>query len=114
MMGQPAMTEENPHFQTDLSVGEILRRTRLHYNQTLPDIERALRIRASQLEALENGNYDQLPGRVYVIGFIRSYSEYLGLDGDKMVHLFKTQSGGKVAQPASLGFQVPASDTKMP
>ena len=78
-MGQPAVTDTPDHFQTDLAVGEILRRTRIHYDQTLADIERALHIRASLLEALEAGDYDRLPGRVYVIGFIRSYSEYLGL-----------------------------------
>jgi cytoskeleton protein RodZ len=107
---------QNPHFQTDLSVGEILRRTRLHYDQSLPDIERSLRIRASQLEALENGRYDQLPGRVYVIGFIRSYSEYLGLDGDKMVQLYKTQTGGKQSSSPSpqRNFAVQADDTKSP
>ncbi len=108
------MNEADQHFQTDLSVGEILRRTRLHYNQSLPDIERALRIRASQLEALETGNYEKLPGRVYVIGFIRSYSEYLGLNGEKMVHLFKTQAGGRAVPPAQMNFPVMASDTKMP
>jgi cytoskeleton protein RodZ len=114
-MGQPAVNEPAPdHFQTNLSVGEILRRTRLHYNQTLPDIERALRIRASQLEALETGNYALLPGRVYVIGFIRSYSEYLGLDGDKMVGLYKTQAGGRDTPSAAVNYPVMASDTKMP
>jgi cytoskeleton protein RodZ len=110
------MNEQPPdHFQTDLSVGEILRRTRLHYSQTLPDIERSLRIRTSQLEALENGQYEQLPGRVYVIGFIRSYSDYLGLDGEKMVQLYKTQTAGKPAAPTKQkNFAVQADDTKSP
>jgi cytoskeleton protein RodZ len=106
--------QQPDHFHTDLSVGEILRRTRIHYEQSLPDIERALRIRASQLEALENGNYAMLPGRVYIIGFIRSYSEYLGLDGDKMVNLFKKQAGGREAPAATVNYPVMASDTKMP
>lgn len=102
------------HFQTDLSVGEILRRTRMHYDQSIEDIERALRIRAVQLEALENGNYAALPGRVYVIGFIRSYGEYLGLDGEKMVQLYKTQSGGKIPPAPAVNYPVMAADTKMP
>ncbi|PZO78204.1 MAG: DUF4115 domain-containing protein, partial [Micavibrio aeruginosavorus] len=80
-------------------MGEILRRTRVHYGQSLQQIEGVLRIRASQLDALEQGDVSQLPGRVYAIGFVRSYSEYLGLDGDKMVHLFKEQSVGKQKKP---------------
>lgn len=101
------------NFHTDMPVGEILRRTRVHYGQDLMQIENVLRIRASQLEALEQGDLSKLPGRVYAIGFVRSYSEYLGLDGDKMVHLFKTQHGGKAKRP-DLSFPVPASESKLP
>lgn len=101
------------NFHTDMPVGEILRRTRVHYGQSLFQIEGVLRIRASQLEALEKGDISQLPGRVYAIGFVRSYSEYLGLDGDKMVHLFKEQSVGRKAKP-DLSFPVPASESKVP
>jgi len=100
-------------FHTDIPVGEILRRTRVHYGQSLYQIEGILRIRASQLEALEKGDIAQLPGRVYAIGFVRSYSEYLGLDGDKMVHLFKAQSVGRKAKP-DLSFPMPASESKVP
>lgn len=101
------------NFHTDMPVGEILRRTRVHYGQSLPQVEGFLRIRASHLEALEQGDLSQLPGRVYAIGFVRSYSEYLGLDGDKMVHLFKQQHGGKAKKP-DLSFPVPASESKVP
>lgn len=116
-MGQPALDEpalnEEELYYTDMSVGEILRRTRTHYGQSLADIERALHIRASQIEAIEKGSVEHLPGRVYAIGFVRSYSEYLGLDGDKMVHLFKAQAGGKTSRP-ELDFPVAASDSKTP
>ena len=100
-------------FHTDMPVGEILRRTRVHYGQDLNQIEGILRIRASQLEALEKGDISQLPGRVYAIGFVRAYSEYLGLDGDKMVHLLKEQSVGRQKKP-DLSFPVPASESKIP
>ncbi|MBN8522195.1 MAG: helix-turn-helix domain-containing protein [Alphaproteobacteria bacterium] len=100
-------------FHTDLSVGEILRRTRVHYNQSLEDVGTMLRIRPSQLEAIESGQIDQLPGRVYAIGFVRSYSEYLGLDGDKMVHLFKQQSVGSKSR-LDYHFPEPAAESKVP
>jgi cytoskeleton protein RodZ len=111
-MGQAALkTQELYH--SDIPVGEILRRTRLHYGQSLTDIERALRIRASQIEAIEKGDFEKLPGRVYAIGFIRTYAEYLGLDGDKIVDIFKIQVGGKQPGP-ELHFPVGAADTKIP
>ncbi len=110
---QPSVPEPNLDSYTDMSVGEILRRTREHYGQTLGQVEGNLRIRASQLEALEQENLAVLPGRVYAIGFVRSYAEYLGLDGDKMVHLFKAQSVGKRAKP-ELHFPVSVNESKLP
>lgn len=95
------------------NVGEALRRTRCFYGKSLSDIERSLRIRSSQISAIERGDISALPGRVYAIGFVRSYAEFLGLDGADIVHLFKKQymdGQGKV----SLSFPVPASETKTP
>lgn len=115
-MSESDSTQDNKsdlNFHTDMPVGEILRRTRMHYGQSLFQIEGVLRIRASQLEALEEGDVSKLPGRVYAIGFVRSYSEYLGLDGDKMVHLFKEQSVGRKVKP-DLSFPVAASESKVP
>lgn len=103
-----------PGFHTDLPVGEILRRTRVHYNLDLEDVANYLRIRASQLEALEVNDIEQLPGRVYAIGYVRTYSEYLGLDGEKMIELFKQQATGRVAQKPEHHFPVSASESKAP
>ncbi len=109
---QPAHAQDM-EFHTDLPVGEVLRRARVHYGQSLKDVEKNLRIRSSQIEAIENGRHDALPGRVYAIGFVRSYAEYLGLDGDRIVHLFKTQSVGQGGRP-ELNFPVAASESKLP
>lgn len=100
-------------YYTDMPVGEILRRARMHYGQSLEDVAGVLRIRGSQLGALEEGRLELLPGRVYAIGFVRAYSEYLGLDGEKMVQLFKIQSVGSKQRP-ELHFPVPASESKLP
>lgn len=102
------------HQHVDMPVGEILRRARLHYGLSLPDVEQALRIRASQLEALELMDTSRLPGRVYAIGFLRTYSEFLGLDGDQMVHLFKAQVVDGGARQPALQFPVSASESKVP
>ncbi len=109
--------EDSPYIDLDsykdMSVGDILRKTREHYGQSLAEVEANLRIRGSQLEALEKLRLDKLPGRVYAIGFVRSYSEYLGLDGDKMVHLFKAQSVGKRNKP-NLQFPVTYDENNTP
>ncbi len=97
----------------DLSVGEILKRTREHYGQSINQVEVNLRIRANHLQAIEDGDLSLLPGRVYAIGFVRAYSEYLGLDGDKIVQLFKSQSIGKKNRP-DLKFKVAVHETQTP
>ena len=90
-MNQPAYDQSQNDF-SDMPVGEILRRTRLHYNRTIEEVEAALRIQGKQIHAIEVGDTESLPARVYAIGFVRSYAEYLGLDGEKIVQLFKAQS----------------------
>jgi cytoskeletal protein RodZ len=44
--------------------------------------ERDTKIRARYLQALEHGEYGELPGAVYTKGFLRNYALYLGLDPD--------------------------------
>lgn len=115
IMTQPAPAQDNPlEDHTDLPVGEILRRTRVYYEQSLDQVAAYLRIRMFYLDCIEKGKVERLPGRVYAIGFVRAYSEYLGLDGDKMVHLFKTQSVGGVRFKPSLHFHSTATDSKVP
>ncbi len=91
-MSEPAMQQNVQNDVSELPVGEILRRTRLHYERSIEDVERALHIQPKQIQAIEAGDMEALPARVYAIGFVRSYAEYLGLDGDKIVELFKAQT----------------------
>lgn len=115
MQAQRQQQQEEYHdwrSYNELSVGEILRRARMQYGQSIEDVAVNLNIRSVQLNAIEDGHIEKLPGRVYAIGYVRSYAEYLGLDGDKIVHLFKNQSGVKGKTP--LSFPVPASESKLP
>lgn len=102
-----------PGDHSDLSVGEVLRRNRVFYEKSIRDVEIVLRIRASYLEALERGEFSRLPGRVYAIGFVRSYAEYLGLDPDAMIRKFKAQAGGYSVKP-EYTLPVPASESRTP
>lgn len=110
---QDSLPVEELEAVADIEVGEALRRTRVYYGRSLEDIEKALRIRACQIDAIERGDMQALPGRVYAIGFVRSYAEYLDLDGAKVVHLFKKQYMGSQGKSA-LSFPMPASETKTP
>ena len=63
------------------TVGEELRAARLRRGEELQDIAAYLRIKPAYLSALEEGNVAATPGRPYALGFLRSYGQYLGLDG---------------------------------
>jgi cytoskeleton protein RodZ len=106
-------SQKEIHDLKGLSVGEVLRRARMHYNLSLEDVTAVLRIQVSSLEALESDDVKKLPGRVYAIGYIRSYAEYLGLDGDQVVNLFKEQIGQSISRP-EYNFPVAISESKRP
>lgn len=66
-------------------IGAQLRAAREARELTLEDIERTTRIRAKYLQALEEENFDVLPGVVYVRGFLKSYARELGLDPEPLL-----------------------------
>jgi cytoskeletal protein RodZ len=65
--------------------GEHLRRERELRGVSLEEISAATRISTRFLEAIENDQWDQLPGGVFNRGFIRSIARFLGLDEDNLV-----------------------------
>lgn len=76
------------------TIGDILREAREQLGLTLEEAERSTHIRKMRLEALERGDFDSLPSRVQAFGFLRNYADYLGLDPDKLLHLFAQGEGG--------------------
>jgi cytoskeleton protein RodZ len=69
-------------------IGSSLRAAREHQNLELGDVERATHIRARYLLALEEERWDIVPGTAYVKGFLRTYADFLGLDGPQFVAEF--------------------------
>lgn len=67
------------------SLGEQLGAARRARGQSLEDVSNDTNISKRYLEALEEDNYDMLPGQVYVVGFLGSYAKYLGLDTEAML-----------------------------
>jgi cytoskeleton protein RodZ len=95
------------------SIGALLRQARQGFGRDVGQIGAALRIRASHLQAIEDGHYEDLPGPTYAIGFIRTYAEYLGLDGPEMVRRFKQEIEGQEFKH-DLSFPMPVSERSVP
>jgi hypothetical protein len=72
-------------------IGNSLREARLRQDRDLARAEAETKIRARYLEALEEEDFDQLPGETYIKGFLRTYADYLGLDAQLYVDEFNSR-----------------------
>jgi cytoskeleton protein RodZ len=72
-------------------IGNSLREARLRQGLDFPEVEQATKVRGKYLRALEDEQFDILPGQTYVKGFLRTYSEYLGLDGQLYVDEYNSR-----------------------
>src|SRR3979409_2463271 len=70
-------------------IGATLREARMRARIDVSDVEAETKIRAKYLRALENEEWDLLPGPTYVKSFLRSYADALGLDGRMLVEEYK-------------------------
>ncbi len=96
-------------------IGNSLHEARLRQGLDFPEIEQGTKIRGKYLRALEDEQFDVLPAQTYVKGFLRSYAEYLGLDGQLYVDEYNSrfvvgeeepQSRPRRSAPPSRGVQV--------
>jgi hypothetical protein len=96
-------------------IGNSLREARLRQGLDFPEIEQGTKIRGKYLRALEDEQFEVLPAQTYVKGFLRSYAEYLGLDGQLYVDEYNSrfvvgeeepQSRPRRSAPPSRGVQV--------
>jgi cytoskeleton protein RodZ len=74
-------------------IGNSLREARVRQQLELGEIEVATKIRARYLRALEEESFEALPAQTYVKGFLRTYADYLGLDGQLYVDEFNSRFG---------------------
>lgn len=96
------------------TVGQDLRKARQRKGEDLAQISGALKIRKGYLEALEESNFENLPGRAYAIGFVRSYADYLGLDAEQCVERLKTEIAGRDEEKDAKVALSPERDQKLP
>jgi transcriptional regulator with XRE-family HTH domain len=81
-------------------LGPIFKQARTESGKSLDDAVKETKIAKKYLVAIENENFDVFPGETYLLGFLRNYSQFLGLDPDEMVlkyHDYKIQE-----QPAPI------------
>jgi cytoskeleton protein RodZ len=81
----------------DEGVGKTLREARTRRKVDLAEVEAATKIRSRYLRAIENEEWDLLPGETYARAFIRAYAAHLGLDGERLAE--EQRRGRGAARP---------------
>jgi cytoskeletal protein RodZ len=71
-------------------IGKFLRERREAKGISLIETEKDLKIRRKYLQAIEEGNIDIIPGRTYLVGYLRNYSRYLGIDEENINQIIRT------------------------
>lgn len=86
---KPARNELNDIDSASIvqSVGHLLRKARVMKGMSIEDVSRQLRLSVKQIEAIEKENYEKLPGRTFLRGFIRNYANLVQLDPIPLLQL---------------------------
>ena len=100
---------------SDTHIGQDLAAARLAKGLSHGDVAKALNLQPDYINAIEQLNRDALPSIGYVLGYVRAYANFVGLDGHEAVALFKRDS----AVPTNLGMRdrphfVPRRKIKLP
>lgn len=82
-------------------IGEQLRKAREAKGLSISDIEKATKIQSRYLEAIENNDFDKLPGDFYVRAFIRQYAQIVGLDGKELLSQYQGEVSNEVTSEVS-------------
>jgi cytoskeleton protein RodZ len=93
-------------------IGLVLERARKDRGLSLEEAERATKIRKRYLIGLENDDYTVLPDAVYARGFLKTYANFLGLDGDGLSQELRTRK--KPRRERRLSYAAPSSDFDRP
>jgi cytoskeleton protein RodZ len=81
------------------AIGDSLREARTRRGLSAADVQKGIRIRERYLTALEEERWELLPGEAYTKGFLRTYAEFLGLDGNLYIDEFNTRLVHREEEP---------------
>lgn len=87
-------------------IGATLKEERGRQGLDISAVEELTKIRAKYLRALENEDWEVLPGAAYVRGFLRTYAGTLGLDAEALVDEYRTRFEGSGAEPYGIAERV--------
>lgn len=91
-------------------IGEQLRKAREAKGLSISDIEKATKIQSRYLEAIENNDFDKLPGDFYVRAFIRQYAQIVGLNGKELLSQYQGEVANEVTSEVSQPEESPAQE----
>jgi cytoskeleton protein RodZ len=94
-------------------VGAQLRQARLERGEDLNDVAQQLRIKSSYLFGIEQGDLSAMPGRPYALGFLRSYADHLGFDGEDLITRIKS-TVENLTDRTSLRIRAPVPENRLP
>ncbi|HCJ09607.1 MAG TPA: hypothetical protein DHW14_00375 [Clostridiales bacterium] len=94
-------------------IGRRLRARREELGLSLEEVQAETKIRRKYLEALEAGDESRIPGAVYLKGFLRSYANFLGLDGWELVREYRAWKEGASPGAVSQGEVSPEEETSL-
>jgi cytoskeleton protein RodZ len=108
---KPPVEAQDRSLEVARDIGRRLREARTSGSETIDAVADQLRIRPAYIEALEAGEFGRIPGRPYVVGFLRSYGAHLGLDGEQLVASLKS-STASVTAPPELVYRGPIAESR--
>ncbi len=94
-------------------ISDRLRRARISRDLAIGDVADALKIRTAFIEAMEDDRFGDLPGPAYISGFLRTYANFLGLDGEQLVAMLK-EDDEAAFEPAAMELPVPIREIRRP
>ena len=104
------------HLEKEL--GDLLRETREQKKLSLEDVEQGTNIRKLYIKSIEDGDYDKLPGEVFLKGFIKTYGKFLGLNSLELIEQYKKEKNAstseKEVEPTNQVQEQPVSPAQPP
>jgi len=97
--------ESSTAAEPDTGPGAMLRQARADLRLSVEDVAQRLRLAPRQIAAIENEDYEHLPGPTYVRGYLRSYAQLLGLVPDAVIERYNRQPAA--VRPVDLSKHAP-------